>query len=217
MDLSFTPAELAFRDEVRHFFRTEIPEKIRNKVLEGQHLSKDEIITSQRILNARGWAVPNWPKEWGGQDWSPVQVYMYQDEMQQAGVPSPLGFNTSMVGPVIAQFGTQAQKERFLPRAANLDDWWCQGFSEPGAGSDLAEPAHEGGARRRHLGDQRPEDVDHDGAARRLDFCPLPHRSRGEETGRHFLHPLRHEDEGHDRAPDPDHRRRPRGERGLLR
>ncbi len=138
MDLSFTPAELAFRDEVRHFFRTEIPEKIRNKVLEGQHLSKDEIITSQRILNARGWAVPNWPKEWGGQGWSPVQVYMYQDEMQQAGVPSPLGFNTSMVGPVIAQFGSQAQKERFLPRIVDLSDWWCQGFSEPGAGSDLA-------------------------------------------------------------------------------
>jgi pimeloyl-CoA dehydrogenase large subunit len=138
MDLNFTPAERAFRDEVRHFFRTEIPEKIRNKVLEGRHLTKDEIISSQRILNARGWAVPNWPKEWGGQDWSPVQVYMYQDEMQQTGVPSPLGFNTSMVGPVIAHFGTQAQKERFLPRAANLDDWWCQGFSEPGAGSDLA-------------------------------------------------------------------------------
>ena len=71
MDLSFTPAELAFREEVRHFFRTEIPEKIRDKVLEGRHLTKDEIITSQRILNARGWAVPNWPKEWGGQGWSP--------------------------------------------------------------------------------------------------------------------------------------------------
>ena len=91
MDLSFTPDELAFREEVRHFFRTEIPENIRNKVLEGRHLTKEEIITSQRILNARGWAVPNWPKEWGGQGWSPVQVYMYQDEMQQAGVPSPLG------------------------------------------------------------------------------------------------------------------------------
>jgi pimeloyl-CoA dehydrogenase large subunit len=138
MDLSFTPAELAFRDEVRRFFRTDIPDPIRSKVLEGKHLSKQEIVTSQRILNARGWAAPTWPKEWGGQDWSPVQVYIYQDEMQQAGVPAPLGFNTSMVGPVIAQFGTQQQKERFLARAANLEDWWCQGFSEPGAGSDLA-------------------------------------------------------------------------------
>jgi pimeloyl-CoA dehydrogenase large subunit len=82
--------------------------------------------------------VPHWPREWGGQNWSPVQTYLFQDEMQQAGVPPPLAFNTSMVGPVIAEFGSEAQKRRFLPRAANLDDWWCQGFSEPGAGSDLA-------------------------------------------------------------------------------
>jgi pimeloyl-CoA dehydrogenase large subunit len=138
VDLTFTPDELAFREEVRDFFRTAIPEGIRRKVLEGKHLSKQEIITSQRILNAKGWAVPNWPVEWGGKAWSPVQVYMYQDEMQQSGVPAPLSFNTSMVGPVIAQFGSIAQKQRFLARAANLDDWWCQGFSEPGAGSDLA-------------------------------------------------------------------------------
>ncbi len=138
MDLGFTAEELAFRDEVRHFFRTQIPESTRRKVLEGQHLSKDEIVESQRILNARGWAVPNWPVEWGGQPWSPVQFYFFQDEMQQAGVPGPLAFNTSMLGPVIAQFGSEKQKREILPRAANLDDWWCQGFSEPGAGSDLA-------------------------------------------------------------------------------
>jgi pimeloyl-CoA dehydrogenase large subunit len=138
MDLSFTPQELAFRDECRSFFRTEFPEGIRRKVLEGQHLSKDEIVQSQRILNARGWAVPNWPKQWGGQEWSPVELYFYQDEMQQAGVPSPLAFNTSMVGPVIAQFGSEEHKAKFLSATANLDIWWCQGFSEPGAGSDLA-------------------------------------------------------------------------------
>jgi len=138
MDLTFTQGELAFRDEARHFFRTEIPERIRTKVAEGEHLSKDDIVTSQRILNARGWATPNWPVEWGGQPWSPVQVYMYQDEMQQANVPSPIGFNVTMVGPVIAQFGSEEQKRRFLRRAANADDFWCQGFSEPGSGSDLA-------------------------------------------------------------------------------
>ena len=138
MDLNFTPEEIAFRDEARHFFRTAIPESTRRKVLEGQHLTKEEIVASQRILNAKGWAVPNWPVEYGGKDWSPVQVYMYQDEMQLNGVPGPLAFNTSMVGPVIAQFGSDAQKQRFLPAAANLDVWWCQGFSEPGAGSDLA-------------------------------------------------------------------------------
>ena len=138
MDLNFTAEEIAFRDECRHFFRHEFPEGIRRKVLDGQHLTKEEIVTSQRILNAKGWAVPGWPVAWGGKDWSPVQFYFYQDEMQQAGVPSPLAFNTSMVGPVIAQFGSDAMKQRFLPSAANLDIWWCQGFSEPGAGSDLA-------------------------------------------------------------------------------
>ena len=138
MDLAFTADERAFRDEVRKFFRTAVPEAIRIKVLEGKHLTKDEIVTTQRILNAQGWAVPNWPVEWGGQAWTPVQVYLYQDEMQMAGVPGPLAFNTSMVGPVIAQFGSDAQKRKYLARCANLDDWWCQGFSEPGAGSDLA-------------------------------------------------------------------------------
>ena len=138
MDLSFTAEELAFREEARRFFRTEVPERIRAKLRDGEHLTNEEMVTSQRILNARGWATPNWPVAWGGQAWSPVQVYLYQDEMQQAHVPSPIAFNTSMVGPVIAQFGNDAQKRRFLARAANADDFWCQGFSEPGSGSDLA-------------------------------------------------------------------------------
>jgi pimeloyl-CoA dehydrogenase large subunit len=138
MDLAFTAEELAFRDEARRFFRTEISERLRHKVRDSEPLTKEDIVTSQRILNARGWATPNWPVEWGGQPWSPVQVYLYQDEMQQAYVPPPIGFNVTMVGPVIAQFGNEEQKRRFLPRAANADDFWCQGFSEPGAGSDLA-------------------------------------------------------------------------------
>ncbi len=80
----------------------------------------------------------NWPVEWGGQDWTPIQVYLYQDEMQQANCPAPIAFNVSMVGPVIAQFGSQEIKQRFLPATANVDIFWCQGFSEPGSGSDLA-------------------------------------------------------------------------------
>ncbi len=138
MDLSFTSEEVAFRDEMRKFFREEFPAEIREKVAAGHHLTKEETVRSQRVLNARGLAVPNWPVAWGGKDWTPVQVYLYQDEMQQANVPPPLAFNASMVGPVIAQFANDEQKQRFLPRAANLDDWWCQGFSEPGSGSDLA-------------------------------------------------------------------------------
>jgi len=138
MDLRFTPAETAFRDEVRQFFRTEIPQAIRDRVSAGRHPTKQDIVTAQRILNARGWAVPHWPREWGGQDWTPVQRYIFTEEMQSEAVPPPLPFGVQMVGPVIAAFGTDAQKQRFLPRIANIDDWWCQGFSEPGAGSDLA-------------------------------------------------------------------------------
>jgi pimeloyl-CoA dehydrogenase large subunit len=138
MDLRFTPEELAFRDEVREFFRANLPPETRRKMVEGKKLSKDEIVAWQRILNKRGWAVPSWPEEWGGTGWTPVQTYIFHDEMQQAPAPQPLAFNVSMVGPVIAAFGSEAQKKRFLPRAANLDDWWCQGFSEPGSGSDLA-------------------------------------------------------------------------------
>jgi pimeloyl-CoA dehydrogenase large subunit len=138
MDLRFTPAEQAFRDEVRRFCQSEIPLEIRRKMKEGHELEKDDIVTSQRILNAKGWAVPRWPMEWGGQPWTPIQQYILIEELQQNGVPQPLPFNCDMVGPVIAHFGSDAQKKRFLPRTANLDDWWCQGFSEPGAGSDLA-------------------------------------------------------------------------------
>jgi pimeloyl-CoA dehydrogenase large subunit len=138
MDLRFTPEEIAFRDEVRAFLRREIPADIRRRVSDGRHLSKQDMVACHRILHARGWAVPHWPREWGGQDWSPVFHYVLQEEIQRAAVPPPLPFNVSMVGPVIATFGNEAQKRRFLPPTANIDIWWCQGFSEPGAGSDLA-------------------------------------------------------------------------------
>src|SRR3954452_16074784 len=117
--MAYTAQELAFRDQAGRVFRIVIPQRIRDKVAEGEGLTRDDMINSQRILNARGWATPNWPVAWGGQDWSPVQVYMYQDEMQQAHVPSPIGFNVTMVGPVIAQFGSDEQKQQFLPKTAN--------------------------------------------------------------------------------------------------
>lgn len=138
MDLRFTPEETAFRAEVRAFFRSEIPAEIRAKVSEGRSLARQDYVTSQRILNAKGWAVPHWPVEHGGQPWTAIQRYIFMEELMQAAVPLPLQFNCFMVGPVIAAFGNEAQKARFLPRIANLDDWWCQGFSEPGSGSDLA-------------------------------------------------------------------------------
>ncbi len=138
MDLRFSPEENAFRHELRSFFRSEVPEIIRKKVSENRHLSKEEMVTSHKVLHAKGLTVPHWPKEWGGADWTPVQHYIYTEELQFNGVPQPLPFNVSMCGPVVIAFGTPEQKKRFLPRMAALDDWWCQGFSEPGAGSDLA-------------------------------------------------------------------------------
>lgn len=138
MDLRYTDEELKFRNELRHFFQTKIPKRIRDKGSAGASLTKEELITSQRILNTEGLAVPHWPVEWGGRDWTPIQRYIFTEEILYNAVPLPLQFNCFMVGPVIATFGSQEQKERFLKRAANLDDWWCQGFSEPGAGSDLA-------------------------------------------------------------------------------
>lgn len=138
MDLRFTAKELAFRDEVRAFFKEALPPQIRERITSGHHPTKDDLVTWQRILNARGWAVPHWPREWGGTDWTPVEQYIFQEEMQLAPAPQPLPFGVNMVAPVIYTFGSDAQKKRFLPRIANIDDWWCQGFSEPGAGSDLA-------------------------------------------------------------------------------
>jgi pimeloyl-CoA dehydrogenase large subunit len=138
MDLRFSPEENAFRQELRSFFRSAVPESIRTKVSEDRHISKAEWVTAHKALHAKGLAVPHWPREWGGADWTPVQHYIYTEELQYNGVPQPLPFNVAMCGPVVIAFGTEEQKKRFLPRMASLDDWWCQGFSEPGAGSDLA-------------------------------------------------------------------------------
>ena len=138
MDLRFSPEENQFREEMRTFFREKIPASIRTKVMESRHLDKEEMVQSHKILHAKGLTVPHWPKEWGGADWTPVQHYIYTEELQFNGVPQPLPFNVSMCGPVVIAFGTPEQRKRFLPRMAALDVWWCQGFSEPGAGSDLA-------------------------------------------------------------------------------
>ena len=137
MDLELTSADIEFRDGLREVFLGEIPADIRLRSALNQ-TTHDDIVTSQRILNSHGLAVPHWPTEWGGRGWTATQSHIYGSEMQRAGVPQPLAFNVSMVGPIIAEFGSQEQKERFLPATANLDIWWSQGFSEPEAGSDLA-------------------------------------------------------------------------------
>jgi pimeloyl-CoA dehydrogenase large subunit len=138
MDLSYSKEEVAFREEVRDFFQTSVPAETRKKLQEGRHLGKEAMVTWQRILNKKGWAVPHWPTQWGGTGWDAVKLYIFNEEMQLAPAPQPLAFNVNMLGPVLYNVANDEQKKYYLPRIANLDDWWCQGFSEPGAGSDLA-------------------------------------------------------------------------------
>jgi alkylation response protein AidB-like acyl-CoA dehydrogenase len=138
MDLRLSPEEQAFRQEVRAFIRDNLPAEIAARMRDGRAARKEELIAWQRILNRRGWAAYSWPREWGGPGWSAVQRMIFLEEIQTYPAPEVQPFNITMLGPVLIQFGTPEQKQHFLPRAANLDDWWCQGFSEPGAGSDLA-------------------------------------------------------------------------------
>src|SRR4051812_31669240 len=105
MDLRFTPDEIAFREDVRAFMRDKLPEPIPQKIIEGRRPAKDDLVTWTRILNAKGWAVTHWPKEWGGTGWDAVRLYIFRDEMQQAPAPEPLAFGVSMLGPVLIAFG----------------------------------------------------------------------------------------------------------------
>jgi alkylation response protein AidB-like acyl-CoA dehydrogenase len=138
VDLRLTDEELRFRDEVRAWFRSALPDDIRRKSVLGQQLSKGELQRWQRILHDKGWATPAWAPAWGGTGWSPVQQYIFKEELHMAPAPEPLSFNVNMIGPTLIAFGTEEQKRNFLPRISRLDYWFCQGFSEPGAGSDLA-------------------------------------------------------------------------------
>jgi alkylation response protein AidB-like acyl-CoA dehydrogenase len=138
MDLRLTEREEAFRDGLRAFIRDNLPAEIHERMRLGYNPTKEDTVAWQRILNRKGWAAYSWPREHGGPGWTPVERMIFLEENQTAPAPEMLSFNITMIGPVLIQFGTDEQKRRFLPRAANLDDWWCQGFSEPGAGSDLA-------------------------------------------------------------------------------
>jgi len=138
MDLSYSPEELAFRDEVRAWLSENLPSDLKEKGESYEHLSKEELLRWHKILAKKGWVAPAWPKEWGGTGWNVVQRYIFEEELGYAGCPPIMPFGISMCAPVLLAFGTEAQKKRFLPRIYNGDDFWCQGYSEPGSGSDLA-------------------------------------------------------------------------------
>ncbi|MGB6055442.1 MAG: acyl-CoA dehydrogenase family protein [Burkholderiaceae bacterium] len=138
MDLNFTPDETAFRQEVRDFLAASLPADISRKVREGLVVERDDYIRWQRILHAKGWGGPAWPAQFGGTGWNAVQQYIFEEECAAAGCPRAIPFGLKMVAPVLMAFGTPAQQQRFLPKILAAEEWWCQGYSEPGSGSDLA-------------------------------------------------------------------------------
>ncbi|MBI2204462.1 MAG: acyl-CoA dehydrogenase family protein [Candidatus Rokubacteria bacterium] len=138
MDLNYSPGEVAFRDEVRTWIRESLPEDIRDKVLNYRELTKEDLLGWHRRLATKGWVAPFWPVEWGGTNWTVVQRYIFEEECETAGCPPIVAFGVRMCAPVLLRFGTPEQKQRFLPRIYDGDDFWVQGYSEPGAGSDLA-------------------------------------------------------------------------------
>src|SRR5215471_11422332 len=138
MDLNYSAEEVAFRDEVRGWLRENLPKELRDKVVDYRELTRDDLQRWHRLLAAKGWIAPSWPIEWGGTPWSVVQRYIFEEECGYAGAPPLVPFGLMMCAPVLFKFGTEAQKKRFLPPMYAGDEFWCQGYSEPGAGSDLA-------------------------------------------------------------------------------
>ncbi|HYD78421.1 MAG TPA: acyl-CoA dehydrogenase family protein [Paucimonas sp.] len=138
MDLNYSADEIAFRDMVRAFLKENLPADLQHKVHNHKRLTKDDFVRWHKIVAKQGWAAPAWPVEYGGTGWSAIQRHIWEEECARAGTPQIMPFGVTMVAPVIMAFGNEAQKRHYLPRILNCDDWWCQGYSEPGSGSDLA-------------------------------------------------------------------------------
>jgi alkylation response protein AidB-like acyl-CoA dehydrogenase len=138
MDLEYTAAERAFRDDVRDFIRAQLPAPLAAKVLGHKRLTREDFLSWHRILHTRGWSAPTWPKEFGGPGWNAVEQHIFDEECTAAGAPPIIAFSVRMVAPVLMKYGSPAQQQFFLPRILSGEHWWCQGYSEPGSGSDLA-------------------------------------------------------------------------------
>ena len=138
MDLDFSPDDLTFQAEARRFLAESYPQALREKQDRGEELGKEDHLSWHRILAQKGWIAPSWPKKYGGTDWTPSQKYIWSEEQARADTLAIMPFGVSMLAPVLYTFGTEAQRERFLPGIYKGEVWWCQGYSEPGSGSDLA-------------------------------------------------------------------------------
>ncbi len=138
MDLNFAPEDMAFRDSVRAWIAANLPADLQYKVLHHKRLTRDDYVRWHKTVHSQGWVAPNWPVEYGGTGWTKVQQHIWEEECARAGTPPILPFGVNMVAPVLIAFGSEAQKRHYLPRILSCEDWWCQGYSEPGSGSDLA-------------------------------------------------------------------------------
>jgi len=138
VNVAFTVEELNFKNAVRAFLEAEFPADIRAKIDGRFRLDKEDYVRWQKILYRKGWAAPNWPVEYGGTGWTAIQKYIFAEEMARVGAPEPVAFGIKMVAPVIFTYGSEEQRQRFLPDILASNVWWCQGYSEPNAGSDLA-------------------------------------------------------------------------------
>ncbi|MFT6625072.1 MAG: alkylation response protein AidB-like acyl-CoA dehydrogenase, partial [Cycloclasticus sp.] len=138
MDLNYTPEDQAFQLEVREFLRQNYPKDIQDKVANGIALKKDDYVRWQKILAKQGWVAPGWPEQHGGPGWTPVQKYIFDEECGAANCLRTVAFGLVMLAPVLMKYGSDEQREKYLADIYNSDVWWCQGYSEPNAGSDLA-------------------------------------------------------------------------------
>jgi alkylation response protein AidB-like acyl-CoA dehydrogenase len=138
MDLDYSPDELAFRDEVRGWLAANLPDDLRRKVETHAEMTREDLLRWHRILADKGWIAPWWPKEWGGTGWSVVQRYIFEEECGYAGAPPIIPFGITMCAAVLFRFGTPEQQKKYLPPMYRGEVFWCQGYSEPGSGSDLA-------------------------------------------------------------------------------
>lgn len=138
MDLNYSDEERAFQSDVRSFLKEKLPARLSEKVRLGSGLTKEDMEEWHAILNAQGWLAQNWPKEFGGAEWNAVQRHIFEEEAALANAPRIVPFGLSMLAPVLQKFASKEQCDKWLPRLLDGTDWWCQGYSEPGAGSDLA-------------------------------------------------------------------------------
>ena len=138
MDLNFTSQEQAHRMEVRRFLHDKLPRELADKVKDGKRMGKEDYVRWQKILHEQGWGATSWPREFGGTGWNAVEQHIFEEECAEAGAPRQMPFGLKMVAPVLMAFGNKSQQEYYLPRIVSGEDWWCQGYSEPGSGSDLA-------------------------------------------------------------------------------